>query len=128
MAAPSKALERTVYQAKKRAPKCQLVGPKGDSIPLSESVFFVLERVAEVMARGDSITVVPVAAVPGSVARRWAHLVPQTGKHLSRGVRDGVRALVAAIQNDVKDRPHRERCECFVRVLLERCLASTLLT
>jgi hypothetical protein len=43
-----------------RAPKCQLVGPKGDSIPLPESVFFVLERVAEVMARGDSITVVPV--------------------------------------------------------------------
>jgi len=45
---------------RKRAPKCQLVGPKGETIPLPESVFYVLERVAEVMARGDSITVVPV--------------------------------------------------------------------
>jgi hypothetical protein len=30
------------------------------SIALPESVFYVLERVAEVLARGDSITVVPV--------------------------------------------------------------------
>jgi excisionase family DNA binding protein len=30
------------------------------SIPLPETVFYVLERVVEVMARGDSITVVPV--------------------------------------------------------------------
>jgi hypothetical protein len=29
VAALSKALERMVYQAKKRAAKCQLVGPKG---------------------------------------------------------------------------------------------------
>jgi excisionase family DNA binding protein len=45
---------------KRRAPKCKLVGPKGESIDLPESVFYVLERVAEVLARGDSITVVPV--------------------------------------------------------------------
>jgi len=45
---------------KRRAPKCQLVGPKGESISLPESVFYVLERVVEVMARGDAITVVPV--------------------------------------------------------------------
>jgi len=42
------------------APKCQLLGPKGESVALPESVFYVLERVVEVMARGDSITVVPV--------------------------------------------------------------------
>jgi excisionase family DNA binding protein len=59
VAALSKALEGMVYRAKKRAPKCELVGPKGESILLPESVFYVLERVAEVMARGDSITVVP---------------------------------------------------------------------
>ena len=60
VAALSKALEGMVHAPKRRAPKCQLVGPKGESIPLPETVFYVLERVAEVMARGDSITVVPV--------------------------------------------------------------------
>jgi excisionase family DNA binding protein len=48
------------HAPKRRAPKCQLLGPKGESIPLPETVFYVLERVAEVMARGDSIAVVPV--------------------------------------------------------------------
>lgn len=56
----SKALEVIAPQPRKHAPDCQLVGPKGESIALPESVFYVLERVAEVMARGDSITVVPV--------------------------------------------------------------------
>ena len=56
----SRALEGMSHPPKRRAPKCQLVGPTGESIPLPESVFYVLERVAEVMARGDSITVVPV--------------------------------------------------------------------
>ena len=56
----SKALEVIAHPPRKHAPDCQLVGPKGESIPLPESVFCVLERVAEVMARGDSITVVPV--------------------------------------------------------------------
>ena len=44
----------------RRGPKCKLVGPTGETLVLPESVFYVLERVAEVMARGDSITVVPV--------------------------------------------------------------------
>ena len=60
VAALSKALEGMVHPPKRRAPKCQLVGPKGESIALPASVFYVLERVAEVLARGDSITVVPV--------------------------------------------------------------------
>jgi excisionase family DNA binding protein len=60
VAALSKALERMTHPPKRRAPKCQLVGPKGETIPIPESVFYVFERVAEVMARGDSITIVPV--------------------------------------------------------------------
>jgi excisionase family DNA binding protein len=55
-----RALEGMVHAGRRRAPKCQLVGPNGEAIPLPESVFYVLERVAEVLARGDSITVVPV--------------------------------------------------------------------
>jgi excisionase family DNA binding protein len=60
VAALSRAIERMVQARKRRAPKCQLVGPNGEAISIPESVFYVLERVAEVMARGDSITVVPV--------------------------------------------------------------------
>ena len=56
----SKALDDIAHAPRRRAPKCQLVGPTGESIAIPESVFRVLERVAEVMARGDSITVVPV--------------------------------------------------------------------
>lgn len=60
VAALSRALEGMVHPPKRRAPKCQLVGPDGQAIAIPESVFYLLERVAEVMARGDSITIVPV--------------------------------------------------------------------
>lgn len=56
----SKALGDIANLPKKQASECRLVGPKGETIPVPESIFYVLERVAEVMARGDSITVVPV--------------------------------------------------------------------
>jgi hypothetical protein len=36
------------------------VGPNGERIVLPEAAFYVLERVAEVLARGDAVTVVPV--------------------------------------------------------------------
>lgn len=39
---------------------CRLVGPKGEEVALPDAVFYVLERVAEVLARGDSVTIVPV--------------------------------------------------------------------
>lgn len=45
---------------RQRAPICSLVGPDGKPIPIPASVFHVLARVAEVLARGDAITVVPV--------------------------------------------------------------------
>lgn len=60
MAELFRALAGMVRPPKRRAPKCQLVGPKGERIALPESLFYVLERVAEVLARGDSITLVPV--------------------------------------------------------------------
>lgn len=40
--------------------RCRLVGPLGEEVDLPPSVFYVLERVAEVLAHGDAITVVPV--------------------------------------------------------------------
>ena len=39
---------------------CKLVGPNGEGLSIPESMFYVLERVAEVLARGDSVTVVAV--------------------------------------------------------------------
>lgn len=56
----SRAIEGMVQAPKRHAPKCQLVGPKGEAIAIPESIFYVLKRVAEVMASGDSITVVPI--------------------------------------------------------------------
>ena len=53
VAALSRALEGMSHTPQRRAPKCKLVGPKGETIALPESVFYVLERVAEVMARGE---------------------------------------------------------------------------
>lgn len=60
VAALARALESIVDAPKRRTPKCRLVGPDGATTAIPESVFYVLERVAEVMASGDSITIVPV--------------------------------------------------------------------
>jgi excisionase family DNA binding protein len=56
----SRALGGMAHTPKHRAPRCQLVGPDGKGTSIPEAVFYVLERVAEVLARGDAITVVPV--------------------------------------------------------------------
>jgi excisionase family DNA binding protein len=45
---------------RRRSPRCALVGPNGDQIPLPDALFSVLARVAEVLANGDAVTVVPV--------------------------------------------------------------------
>ena len=87
VAALSKALERMVHPPKRRAPKCQLVGPKGESIPLPESVFYVLERVAEVLARGDSITVLPVGREV--TTQQAADLLNVSRQYLVRLLDDG---------------------------------------
>lgn len=46
--------------SKHEPPQFTLRAPDGQTVPIPESVFFILERVAEVLARGDAITVVPV--------------------------------------------------------------------
>ena len=37
-----------------------LIGPRGERIDLPEAIFYILARVAEVLERGDAITLVPV--------------------------------------------------------------------
>ena len=56
----SKFLDRVSSDATQNLPLCVLSGPLGEKVELPSSVFYVLERVAEVMGRGDAITVVPV--------------------------------------------------------------------
>ncbi len=53
-------LFRLLDRASKVAPVCRLIGSEGESIPIPEAAFYIFERVAEVLARGDSITIVPV--------------------------------------------------------------------
>lgn len=42
------------------SPQPRLVGPSGEQIPLPEPMFHLLARMAEVLARGDAVTIVPV--------------------------------------------------------------------
>ena len=60
VAALSRVLERLADAPLADVLKCKLVGPSGEMIAIPASVFYVLERVVEVLARGDSITVVPI--------------------------------------------------------------------
>ncbi|MEQ8572001.1 MAG: helix-turn-helix domain-containing protein [Deltaproteobacteria bacterium] len=41
-------------------PQCKLVGPEGEEIHIPEATFRILERVVELLARGDAITLVRV--------------------------------------------------------------------
>ncbi|MFC1708036.1 helix-turn-helix domain-containing protein [Planctomycetota bacterium] len=55
------ALFRLLDRAEKGgASRCRIIGPEGESTPLPEAVFYALERVAELLGRGDAIAVVPV--------------------------------------------------------------------
>ncbi|HEY0477095.1 MAG TPA: excisionase family DNA-binding protein [Kofleriaceae bacterium] len=49
-----------VRKTKARMSQPRLVGPTGGEIPLPEPMFHLLARIAEVLARGDAVTIVPV--------------------------------------------------------------------
>lgn len=52
-------LQHTASEHTER-PAYQLVSPSGEVIELPQTVFLLLERIIEVLARGDAITVIPV--------------------------------------------------------------------
>ncbi len=84
------ALSRLLDQAapvRKRRRACKLLGPSGEEVPIPESLFYVLERVAEVMARGDSITVVPVGKE--MTTQQAADLLNVSRQYLVRLLDDG---------------------------------------
>ncbi len=53
-------LERMNLERPDAPPACRLVGPGGESIPIPNAIFCLIERMAEILARGDAITIVPV--------------------------------------------------------------------
>lgn len=66
---------------------CELVGPSGKRLPIPEAVFYALERVVEVMARGDSITIVPVGREV--TTQQAADLLNVSRQYLVRLLDDG---------------------------------------
>ena len=50
----------TALDGMDRAPTYELVGSNGKRTPLPDSILSVLERVAAVMARGDSVAILPI--------------------------------------------------------------------
>lgn len=84
---------------------CVLQGPGGERLLIPESAYFVFRRVAEVLARGDAVTVVPVgkqlttqqAADLLNVSRQYLIRLldegkipqqPKTGKHRRVAIED----------------------------------------
>jgi len=63
VAALLRAFETVVRPPRRRTPRGELVGPSGERLPIPESVFYLLERVVGILARGDAVTIVPVGNV-----------------------------------------------------------------
>ena len=54
-------LDRVTHATRlEEAPACRVVGPEGESMPIPDTVLFALERIAELLGRGEAIAVVPV--------------------------------------------------------------------
>lgn len=119
-------LDRLERMRERAPPACRIVGPEGQSVPIPETVFYALERVAEYLGRGDAITVVPVgkelttqqAADILNVSRQYlVRLVDEgrlpctkTGKHRRILVRD-----VLAFKEE-RDRSRREALDELTRL------------
>ncbi len=59
-AALSSALEKMLTVSERVAPHCHLLGPNGERISVPATIFYLLERVAEVLASGNAVTIVQV--------------------------------------------------------------------
>jgi excisionase family DNA binding protein len=70
----------------KRLSKCKLVGPNGEMV-VPESVFVLLERAAEVLARGDAVTLVPIGKAV--TTQQAADLLNVSRQYLVRLLEDG---------------------------------------
>lgn len=53
-------LSNALHTIERAGPRCSLIGPEGEQLDVPETVFHILVRVAEILERGDAITLVPV--------------------------------------------------------------------
>lgn len=67
--------------------QCRIVGPDGQEILIPESMFYVFERVAEVLARGDAVTVLPVGQQ--LTTQQAADILNVSRQYLVRLLEDG---------------------------------------
>jgi len=56
----SKRLGEVPHTDKRKIAACIVIDKHSEPTPIPESVFYLLERVVELLARGDAVTVVPV--------------------------------------------------------------------
>jgi excisionase family DNA binding protein len=106
---------------RKKHPHCELVGPDGERTRVPEAVFYVLERVAEVMARGDAITVVPIgkqlttqqAAELLNVSRQYVVRLLDEGKipHTKTGKHRRLRIEDVLAYQHTRDRERRTKLD-----------------
>lgn len=111
---------REVLRSDGTRPTCELVGPRGERHPIPEMLFHVLKRVAEVLDRGDAITVAPVgqqlttqqAANILNVSRQYLVRLLDNGRipHTKTGKH---RRLLMKDVLDYKERRDRERGEAL---------------
>lgn len=106
---------------RKKHPRCELVGPGGERTLVPEAVFYVLERVAEVLARGDAITIVPVgkelttqqAADLLNVSRQYLVRLLGQGKipHTKTGKHRRIRIEDVLSYQQTRDRERRAKLD-----------------
>lgn len=82
-----KALGETARHRRRRAKTCALVGPQGEIIQIPDLVLVLLGRVAEVLARGDAVTVVSVER--GLTTQQAADLLDVSRQYLVRLLDEG---------------------------------------
>lgn len=70
-----------------RTQGCQLVGPDGERIDVPEQVFRALKLVAEVLARGDALTILPVGQE--LTTQQAANMLNVSRQYLVRLLEDG---------------------------------------
>ena len=56
----SRLLDRVIRTRDRGTRRCRIVGPDGESLSLPDVILYALERVTELLGRGDAIAVVPV--------------------------------------------------------------------
>ena len=119
-------LERVGRPGEGSPPVCRLVGPGGESIPIPNALFGLIERTAELLARGDAVSIVPIrrelttqqAAEILSVSRQYFVRLLDTGEIPFRrtGTHRRVRSADLLAYKESRDRKRRAALDELTRL------------